>query len=73
MRQPERSLSSFCSFLGACGSGTSGGDAGGKDGNGNFTLNLTDAPIDQDDDLQFAGTRNVSVVEGLVVVADLES
>jgi hypothetical protein len=34
-------------FLGACGSGTPGGDTGGKDGNGTFTLNLTDAPIDQ--------------------------
>jgi len=28
--------------------------------------------VEQDDDLQFTGTRNVSVVEGLVVTADLD-
>ena len=37
-----------------------------------FTCNAGDEVVDRDDDLQFAGTRNVTVVEGLVVTADLE-
>ena len=36
-----------------------------------FTCNAGSEDIEADDDLQFAGTRNVTVVAGLVVTADL--
>ena len=36
-----------------------------------FTCNADDEDVDRDDDLQFSGTRNVRVVERLVVTADL--
>ncbi len=36
-----------------------------------FTCNAGDEDVDRDDDLQFAGSRNVTVVEGLVVTADI--
>ena len=36
-----------------------------------FTCNAGDEDVDRDDDLQFAGIRNVNVIEGLVVSADL--
>lgn len=36
-----------------------------------FTCNAGDEDVEQDDELQFAGSRNVSVIAGQVVTADL--